>query len=147
MATGADKTERVQAGHTLVLRLTIVGPIPGLRYSLQNADGYPISAVTAGAEPLSLDAPVRYDQGRWLGELVRREGKTRRFVYIAMGRSAGDLTSSINGRAKIDIQDIPPELIEVAGDRPIEVKLPGVGRNGAPAFATLRPLESWKIVR
>ena len=134
------------AGHPLTLRFTIVDPIAGLRYSLQDAEGRPVSPQTALAAPLSFDAPVRYEAGRWLGSFVRREGSVRRFVYIALGRQAGDDHSPISGRAKIDIHGIPPALIEAAGDRVIEVKLPGAGRNGGPALATLAPLEPWKIV-
>lgn len=135
------------AGHTLILRLTIVDPIPGLRYSLQDAAGHPVSPKTAAAAPLSFDAPVRYDNGRWLGDLVRREGPKRRFIYIALGRSAGDEYSQIAGRAKIDIQDIPPALIQAVGEGVIEARFPGSGRKGGPAFATLRPLEPWRVVR
>jgi hypothetical protein len=135
------------AGRPVTLRLTIADPMPGLRYSLQDAGNRPVSPQTASGAPLSFDAPVRYDGGRWLGDFVRREGSVRRFVYIALGRLAGDEASPVAGRAKIDIHDIPPALVEAAGEGVIEVRLPGVGRNGGPAVATLRPLEPWKIVR
>lgn len=134
------------AGRPLILRLTIVDPIPGLRYSLQDAKGEPVSPKTASSAHLSFDAPVRYDSGRWLGELVRREGAQRRFIYIALGRLAGDQESEIAGRAKVDIHDIPPDLVETAGRGVIEVKLPGVGKRGGPALATLQALEPWRIV-
>lgn len=134
------------AGRPVTLRLTIADPIPGLSYSLQDAENRPVSAQTASGAPLSFDAPARYDGGRWLGDFVRREGAARRFIYVAVGRMAGDETSAASGRAKIDIHDIPPALVEAAGDGVIEVKLPGVGRKGGPALATLRPLEPWKIV-
>ena len=131
----------------ITLRLTIADPVPGVRYSLQKDDA-PFEPVTAADAPLSFDVPVRLSaDNRFLGPFVRREGPARRFVYIRIGTAAGDHASPWSRRAKIDIHDIPPALLDQArGGRVLEVVLPGRGKDGSPACATVRPTAPWRAV-
>ena len=133
-------------GTAITLRLTIADPIPGVRYSLQQ-DDMPFEPVTAAEAPLSFDVPVNLsDDNRLLGPFVRREGKARRFIYIRIGQSAGDHATPLNRRAKIDIHDIPPALLEhTRAGAVLEVVLPGKGKDGTPACATVRPVEGWRV--
>lgn len=128
----------------ITLRLTIADPVPGVRYSLQKDDA-PHQPVTATEAPLSFEVPIRLsDDNRFLGPFVRREGPTRRFVYIRIGQSAGDHATAWNRRAKIDIHDIPPALLDKARSGAVlEVVLPGRGKDGSPACATVRPIKGW----
>ena len=131
----------------ITLRLTIADPVPGVRYSLQKDDA-PFEPVTAKDAPLSFDVPIRLSADtRFLGPFVRREVPARRFVYIRIGTSAGDHASPWSRRAKIDIHDIPPALLDQArGGRVLEVVLPGRGKDGSPACATVRPTAPWRAV-
>lgn len=135
------------ADASITLRLTIADPVPGVRYSLQK-DDIPHEPATATDAPLSFDVPIRLaGDNRMLGPFVRREGKERRFVYIRIGTSAGDHASEWSRRAKIDIHDIPAALLDRAREGAVlEVVLPGRGKDGTPACATVRPLEGWKAV-
>ncbi|QBX38495.1 hypothetical protein E4M02_09025 [Brevundimonas sp. S30B] len=130
----------------MTLRLTIADPVPGVRYSLQK-DDMPFEPVTASTAPLSFDVQIRLTaDGRFLGPFVRREGKDRRFVYIRIGQAAGDHASEWSRRAKIDIHDIPPDLLVTARNGAVlEVVLPGRGKDGTPACATVRPVQAWRI--
>lgn len=129
---------------TITLRLTIVDPVPGVRYSLQK-DDLPLDPRLARDEPLSFDVPVKLaPDGRLLGPFIRREGAERRFVYLRIGQLAGDCTSPWTRRAKIDVHDIPMAL-RSAGAL-LEIRLPGRGKDGTPACATVRPLEGWRRV-
>jgi hypothetical protein len=125
----------------------VADPVPGVRYSLQQ-DDIPFEPVTATDAPLSFDVPIRLsDDGRFLGPFVRREGPTRRFVYIRIGRSAGDHATEVNRRAKIDIHDIPAGLLDQArAGHILEVVLPGRGKDGSPACATVKPSKPWTAV-
>lgn len=131
----------------ITLRLTVADPVPGVRYSLQKDDA-PHAPVTATDGPLSFDVPVRLsDDGRFLGPFVRREGPQRRFVYIRIGQSAGDHAATWSRRAKIDIHDIPGGLLDQArAGAVLEVVLPGRGKDGMPACATVRGIDGWKTV-
>ena len=133
------------AMQTIILRLTIKDPVPGVCYSLQGKDGEPVDAVTATEAPLSLDASVTLnDDNRLTGPFVRREGAERRFVYIGIGTHAGFTGPTWSRRAKIDVHNIPADLLEAARQgRTLGVRLPGRAKDGGPACATVRPLESW----
>ncbi len=130
----------------VTLRLTIADPVPGVRYSLQQDDA-PFEPVTATDAPLSFDVPIRLSaDNRFLGPFVRREGPQRRFVYIRIGQSAGDHASCWTRRAKIDIHDIPRALLDQArAGRRLEIILPGRGKDGSPACATVRPTIPWRV--
>lgn len=135
-------------GRPLTLRLTIDDPLAGVRYSLQDKANAPVNPQTAGDGPVSLDVTITLtDDGRMTGPFVRREGPARRFVYIAIGTSAGDHGSPWSRRAKIDVHDIPADLLDLAkGGRIMEARLPGRARDGGPACATVRPLQAWRVI-
>lgn len=129
---------------TVTLRLIIDDPVPGVRYSLQK-DDMPFEPHTAGEGPLVFEVPITLQpDGRMTGPFVRREGPVRRFVYIRIGTSAGDHAAAWSRRAKIDIHDIPRPLL--APDALLEVHLPGRGKDGSPACATVRPVIGWRPV-
>jgi hypothetical protein len=137
----------MSAERMITLRLTIRDPFPGVAYSLQNKKSEPVGRVVAETGPLSFDVPVRIAPGpRFLGEFVRSEGPTRRFVYIAIGRQAGAHAMEWTRRAKIDIHTLPDDLEQVVDGKVLEAVLPGKAKDGGPACATVRPLEAWRIV-
>jgi hypothetical protein len=133
---------------TLTLRLTIADPVRGLHYSLQDPKNGPVDIRIAGDAPLSFDVPVTLrTDGKLAGSFVRREGPDRRFVYIAIAGQAGQTDAvgkAISRRAKIDVHDIPATLLRP--DAILEATLPGRGRDGTPACATVRPLHSWRAI-
>jgi hypothetical protein len=129
---------------TVTLRLIIDDPVSGVRYSLQK-DDMPFEPRTAGDGPMTFEIPITLQpDGRMTGPFVRREGPVRRFVYIRIGTSAGDHAAAWSRRAKIDIHDIPKALL--VPDALLEVHLPGRGRDGSPACATVRPAIGWRPV-
>jgi len=134
---------------TITLRLTIPDPVPGVRYSLQDQKSDPVQPITATEASLSFDIPVTLsDDGRMTGPFVRREGPTRRFVYIAIGRQAGDCSTLLSRRAKIDVHAIPPDLLDQGrAGAVLGTHIPGRDKDGLPACATLRPLIPWAVVQ
>ena len=91
-------------------------------------------------------AALRPD-GKLAGPFVRREGKERRFVYIAIAGQAGQTDAAgqrISRRAKIDIHDIPADLLRPGAT--LEAQLPGRSKDGTPACATVRPLGPWSRI-
>ncbi|MGE0725675.1 MAG: DUF5990 family protein [Alphaproteobacteria bacterium] len=137
------------AGQVITLRLSIGDPLPGVAYSLQNRKSEPVGQVTAGAGPISFDVPVRVAPGpKLLGDFVRSEGASRRFVYIAIGEQAGQRPSPWSRRAKIDIHELPAELLGKAlAGAVLEARLPGKAKDGGPACATVRPIGPWRVVK
>jgi hypothetical protein len=124
-------------------RIVIENPVPGVLHSLQAKDGHPLDAKRSDTgEPLAFDFPLRIGPGpKFFGDQVRREGKERRFVYIRLGQSAGDLSSPWSRRMKIDIHDTPPDLLDQAMKGGVlEIRIDGTGKDGTPACATVRPI-------
>jgi hypothetical protein len=132
----------------ITLRLTIQDPVPGVAYSLQDKKSEPVGQVIAGEAPLSFDVPVRVAPGpTFQGDFVRREGASRRFIYIAIGEQAGQRPSAWSRRAKIDIHLLPAALLEKAlAGAVLEARLPGKAKDGGPACATVQPIGAWRAV-
>ena len=131
----------------ITLRLTTADPVAGVAYSLQDKANAPVDARIADDGPISFDVPITLsDDGRLTGPFVRREGPSRRFVYFAIGTSAGQ-HGEWSRRAKIDVHDIPADLLALAREgRVLEAILPGRARDGGPACAAVRPLQPWRAV-
>ena len=129
---------------TLTLRLTIADPVPGLHYWRQDAKNAPHDICLSTDAPLTFDMPVDLrPDGKLGGTWVRREGKARRFVYIAIGGAMPGLPV-VSRRAKIDVHEIPAELLKPGAV--IAATLPGRGKDGTPACATVRPLTPWTAI-
>lgn len=132
---------------TITLRLTIDDPVPGVAYSLQDPRSAPVSPTIAADSPLSFEVPVQIRPGpKFGGPFVRREGPQRRFVYIAIGAQAGAASSPWSRRVKVDIHDLPADLLDRAlAGAVLEARLPGRDEDGGPACATLRPIGGWRV--
>lgn len=126
------------------MRIVIERPVIGVMHSLQAGNEAVLDPqYSATGEPLAFDFSVRVGPGpKFFGEQVRREGPTRRFVYIRIGQSAGDAASPWSRRMKIDIHDIDADLLDRAAreGRVLETSVTGTGPDGTPACATLRPV-------
>ncbi|MBN8815459.1 MAG: hypothetical protein J0J06_08440 [Sphingomonas sp.] len=123
------------------MRIVIENPVPGVLLSLQTGDSGVLDPKRSRTgEPLAFDFPVRVAPGpKFFGDQVRREGPTRRFVYIRIGTAADDHTSAWSRRMKIDIHDTPQDLLDraVAGEGVVELTVNGTGKDGSPACATM----------
>lgn len=129
---------------TVTLRLTIADPVPGLHYWRQDAKNAPHDIRLSTSEPLTFEMLVDLrPDGKLGGTWVRREGKERRFVYIAIGGAMPGLPV-VSRRAKIDVHDIPAALLKPGAV--IATTLPGRGEDGTPACATVRLLTPWTAI-
>ena len=137
---GSPKTE-------IRLRFIVENPVPGVAYSLQDRKSSPVdAAVSKDGGPLAFEFPINLAAGPKLsGEFVRREGPERRFVYIAVGRQAGQ-HSPWSRRMKIDVHTIAKAMIDEALKGMIlEAVINGTGNDGTPACATV-PVKTWRAV-
>jgi hypothetical protein len=134
----------MRAGQTeMRLRIVIEQPVVGVMHSLQSGDDRVLDPkASLAGEPLVFDFPLRVAPGpKFFGDQVRREGPTRRFVYVRIGQSAGDPASPWSRRMKVDIHDLEPALLAgAAAGGVIEIAVNGTGKDGTPACATARPV-------
>jgi hypothetical protein len=69
-----------------------------------------------------------------------------RFIYINIGKSAGQFGSCWERRLKIPLGGITWEMIEKASTKMLlEARLPGTGKDGGPSCATVKPTEGWAV--
>ena len=99
--------------------------------------------LSRSGEPLFFEFPIRIAPGpKFFGDQVRREGPTRRFVYIRIGQLAGDHSSPWSRRMKIDIHDTDRPLLDraMAAGGVLQLTIDGTADDGSPACATIRPV-------
>lgn len=68
-----------------------------------------------------------------------------RFLYLDIGTSAGQFDSPWTRRLKIPLEGIAPELLQSAAA--IETRVPGIGRDGGPNCATVKPFAGWTLAK
>ena len=138
------------AGDNVILRLSVLAPPKGVAHSLQDKDSTPVDVRMSTGKTILFDIPVRLEPGktgyRFLGDFVRTEGKTRRFVYVATGQQAGQHTEW-SRRAKVDLPEPTPAMIKAAdaGKLVLEAAYEGTDAKGGPTCATVKV--DWKIVK
>jgi len=134
----------------VMLRLTVASPPKGVMHSLQDKDSTPVDAMISTGKSLVFEIPVRLEEGkagwRFLGDFLRTEGKTRRFVYVATGKQAGQHLTEWSRRAKVDLPEPTAAMIKAAtaGMLVLEASYPGTDAKGEPTCATVKA--AWKVV-
>ncbi|HEV7692985.1 MAG TPA: DUF5990 family protein [Hyphomonadaceae bacterium] len=137
------------AESNVTLRLSVLTPPKGVAHSLQDKDNTPVDVRISTGKTLVFEIPVRLEEGkagwRFLGDYVRTEGKTRRFVYICIGDLAGQKDSCWSRRAKVDLPEITPAMIKKvkAGHLDLNGAYEGTDGKGGPACATVNP--TWSV--
>ena len=140
----------------LRLRITVVDPVPGVWHRLQSGRTDLIEPVVSTASEASFDFNVRIGEplpgGRpnFLGPCTQGP-PLERFVYICVGKRAGQPGTPWDRRAKIPLGGISAEEVRAVLEEPgsfLEVRYPGRGRDDGPTCATVRlPPGAWKIRR
>jgi hypothetical protein len=141
----------------LALRILVVDPLPGVALALQrgksgshaliapsslSADAAAFDFTVVAAAPKSGEAP------RLLGPFVQGP-PDKRFVYLCIGKYAGDPASSWARRAKIPLTGLTWPLIESwKDDGCLEARIAGRARDGSPACASIALLPpGWQVAR
>lgn len=139
----------VAARDNVLLRLSVIDPPKGVAHSLQDKDSVPVDVRMSTGKTIRFEVPVRLEPGktgcRFLGDFVRTEGKTRRFVYVAIGKGAGQHDTGWSRRAKVDLPEPTTAMIEAAeaGKLVLEGSYAVTDAKGEPSCATVKV--EWKI--
>ena len=142
----------------LPLHIVLVAPPAGVDFGIQEGKGSVYKAIqkqrSMGADlsfEFTLTVKDNHEDGipNFLGPLA--QGPTAgRFVYIDIGKLAGQLDSCWERRIKVPLGGITWDMIEqVATDLKLilEARLPGTGKDGGPSCATVKPTEGWTFCR
>ena len=142
----------------LRLRIVLVAPPAGVDFGVQDGKGSDYTTIqkqrSKGAD-LSFEFSAAIKDNRedgspnFLGPLAQGP-TTSRFIYIDIGKTAGQTDSCWERRIKVPLGGISWEMIEKASADPkliLEARLPGTAKDGGPSCATVHPTEGWKCCR
>ncbi|MDP3494545.1 MAG: DUF5990 family protein [Hyphomonadaceae bacterium] len=133
----------------VTLKLSVVTPPKGVAHSLQGKDGEIVDPTVSTGKTIVFKVPARLEEGktgwRFLGDFVRTEGKTRRFVYVGIGKHAGQPHTTWDRRAKVDLPEVTANMIGAAqaGMLVLDGAYDGTVRMGVPSCASVKV--TWKV--
>ena len=140
----------------LPIRIVINDPIPGVGIALQRgatAHGELVPPAASSPHALAFEFEIRVDgalaegRPRLLGPFVQGPPGAR-FVYLCVGRAAGQFGSEWSRRVKVPLGGILWDLLRMLPPQGrIEAHIASRGRDGSPACATVALLDpGWRIV-
>lgn len=148
------RTSRMEA--EVRVRIVLIAPPAGVDFGIQEGKGSNYKTIqkqrSKGAD-LTFEFMVTIKDNRddglpnFLGPLTQGP-TTGRFIYIDIGKLAGQSDSCWERRVKVPLSGITWDVIEKASTDPklsLEARLPGTGRDGGPSCATVKPTEGWKL--
>jgi hypothetical protein len=140
------------------LRIILVSPPPGVDFGIQEGKGNDYTTISVQRSQvgnLALECTINRKGDRQDGPpnfagAVAQGPPSGRFIYIDIGKSAGQFDSCWQRRIKIPLEGITWEMIDLVLEKPnriIEATIPGTGKDGGPICATVRPIDGWKVVK
>ena len=139
------------------LRIVLVAPPPGVDFGIQQGKGNDyrtISVQRSKTGNLILEGSINVKGSRADGPPnfagpISQGPPTGRFLYIDIGKSAGQFDSCWQRRIKIPLQGISWDMIDSVPDmskRLLQATIPGTANDGGPSCATVKPIDGWKVV-
>jgi hypothetical protein len=134
----------------LALLIVLENPPAGVDFGLQKGSGNnyeTIQTQRSSKGDLSFTLSVRVGEGKdgqpnFLGPFAQGPPQ-QRFVYLDIGKCAGQLDTQWSRRLKIPLYGITWELIKKG--KPLEARVPGTAKDGGPNCATVKPFAGWKV--
>lgn len=133
----------------VTLRIVLEQPPPGVDFGLQKGRGSVFETINtqrSDGGDLTFDFAVGVGEGQKLRGPFVQGPPAERFVYVRVGAAAGQLDSPWSRRIKVPLAGISRDAVEraQAGKHVIEARVPGSGRDGSPACATVKDFD-WKL--
>jgi hypothetical protein len=134
--------------------IVLEAPPAGIDYALQKGRG---SAFETVQTQRSIGNDLRFEftaQVRPSGAVADFRGPFvqgpagGRFVYIGIGQFAGQTETPFSRRLKVPLSGITADMAHRAsGGAVLEARVPGTGRDGTPACASVKDFDGWKVKR
>jgi hypothetical protein len=144
--------------HEINLRIILVNPPTGVDFAVQKGRGRiyePMQKQRSAGKDLVFVFAVNVKGDRksavpqFFGPVVQGP-PANRFIYIDIGTLAGQDDSCWSRRMKIPLRGISWDMIDWLMSNPksaLEASVPGTGKDGSPACATVKSFDGWKLVR
>ncbi len=139
----------------LMLKIILVEPPTGVDFGLQKGSGSKYETVQiqrSGKKIVQFEFEVGIKTAKdggydFNGPFVQGPPH-QRFIYIDIGKSAGQPGSVWNRRLKIPLAGMAGDAIKqaLAGETIVfETMVPGTGKDGGPNCATVKPFQGWHL--
>ncbi len=136
------------------IQITLLKPPANVLYAIQEGKARLASPARADGSDLSFNLKLtlagQLESGapRFTGEFAQGP-PTERFVYVAIGTSAGDPTSPWTRRAKIHVSGITWKMVEAVQAKSgcvIAASFAGTDKKGEPSCASMWPADGgWMV--
>ena len=133
------------------LRIIVTDPLDGVMLRVQKGRCELVAPTSESKKATLFDLTVNVDlkdgTPNFLGSFTQGP-KDARFIYVNSGTYAGQSDSCWARRAKISLMNITAEQIEKVFASPyarLETSFAGVGRDGGPTCASIKPTPQWTI--
>ena len=139
------------------LRIVLVDPPPGVDFGIQEGKGNDYKTIAiqrSKVGKLTLAGTIHVkgncaDGSPNFAGPISQGPPTGRFIYIDIGKSAGQINSCWQRRIKIPLDGITWEMIDLVAEAPkrlLQATIPGTGKDGGPICATAKLIDGWKVV-
>lgn len=137
----------------LTLRIRLVNPPKNVGFCIQKGRNGLVDYKVSTGSNIIFEFPVKIKEGKegqpnFLGEFTQGTVKDR-FIYVCVGKSAGQHNSSWKRRAKIRLSSIIWEQIKIAAsdsERILTASYNATGKDGGPSCASVPLIDGrWRI--
>jgi hypothetical protein len=147
----------VKPARDIVVRIVLISPPVGVDYGIQRGKGSDYETLylqrpTNPRAQIVFDVPITVTETEgglnFSGPFV--QGKTGdRFLYVDIGKYAGQRNTTWARRMKVPLGNITLALVEQASKsgKAIETRIPGTAKDGSPTAASTAKIQSaWALV-
>ena len=141
----------------ITLRISLIKPTPGVVFGLQIGSGNNYETVqkqTPTSNDLSSEFTINVKGDRSKDKLPKFSGSfvqgpaDGKFVYIDIGRCAGQVDTEWSRRLKIPLSGITwNDIDSISANSVLQTTVPGTGKDGGPNCATVKPFAGWRVTK
>lgn len=137
----------------IILQINLINPTPKVVFGLQKGSGSNYETIQKQI-PISNDlsftftVKVKGDKSidsfpKFAGSFVQGPADNK-FVYIDIGKAAGQLDTIWSRRLKVPLTGITwKDIDSLSSNSILQTSVPGTGRDGGPNCATVKPFKGW----
>ena len=139
----------------IILQIILIKPTPNVVFGLQKGSGNNYETFQkqiSKSNDLTFTFPIKVkgdksnDKPPKLSGSFVQGSSDNKFVYIDIGKSAGQSDTMWSRRLKIPLTGITwTEINALDGKSILQTSVPGTGRDGGPNCATVKPFAGWHL--
>ncbi len=141
----------------LSIKIILENPTKGVDFGIQKGSGSKYETIQKQRSELqdlnfefNINAKTTKDSIPDFSGPIVQGNKNERFIYIDIGKCAGQLDTFWSRRLKIPLKGITIEMINqllTNSSLVLETKIPGTGKDFGPNCGTVKPFSGWQVIK